>query len=82
MRLVSNLYYLVEPSCRICALPATHMLQVGEQRDYRCDVHPIPPPASNAARDLPAAAMIRAAAFVARRSSQMAHPSGPSPEPR
>ena len=42
MGLVSNLYYLVKPSCRICALPATHMLQVGEQRDYRCDVHPIP----------------------------------------
>ena len=69
MWLVSNLYYLVKPPCRVCALPATHVLQVSEhQRDYRCDSHPIPPPQANAARDLQGAAMIRAAAFVARQS--------------
>jgi len=77
MGIVANLYYLVKPACRVCALPATHMLQVGEQRDYRCDGHPFAPPASNAARDLPGAAVIRAGAFVARQSAQMAPPPAP-----
>ena len=83
MSLVSNLYYLVKPPCRVCQLPATHVLQLSEhQRDYRCDSHPIPPPQSNAARDLQGAAMIRAAAFVARQSIPVAQgPGAPMPEP-
>jgi hypothetical protein len=83
MSLVSNLYYLVKPPCRVCQLPATHMLQLSEhQRDYRCDSHPIPPPQANAARDLQGATMIRAAAFVARQSIPVAQgPVAPMPEP-
>jgi hypothetical protein len=83
MTLVSSLYYLVKPSCRICQLPATHVLQQSEhQRDYRCDSHPIAPPQSNAARDLQGAPMIRAAAFVARQAIPAGQgPGAPMPEP-
>ena len=69
MALVANGYYLIKPGCRVCALPATHVLAIrGQGSDYRCDDHPFTPPASSAARELPDAYTIRAMAFLAKQA--------------
>jgi hypothetical protein len=79
MDLVVNVYYLVRPVCRVCGMPGTHFLPLADQqRDYRCDNHPIPPPASESAREVSGAATLRAAAFIARQVTQMAPMAAPS----
>jgi hypothetical protein len=76
LRLVTDLYYLAKPACIVCALPATRFLAAGHGsgHGYWCDGHSGPgaPPPSSHARDLPAAAILRGAAFIARQSAQMA----------
>jgi hypothetical protein len=62
VRIVAQLYPLVKPACVTCMRPATQ-LQGGSpstSATYACDEH-----APEGARDLPAADVIRAAAFVA-----------------
>ena len=78
--LAANLYYMVKPSCRICALPATHMIQVGELRDTRCDSHPLPP--TSGARALPGVEVIRAGGEVARQIAMATAPGAPGSSPQ
>jgi len=74
--LATQMYYLIKPACRICGLPATHMLHLDRnQADYRCDSHPIPMPQFGTRPDveeLRNAPIIRAGALLARQSAAAA----------
>jgi hypothetical protein len=65
-RLIAHLYHLVKPACRLCGRPATGFVPAPGGAIYGCDDHRGP-----AAKDLPSAEIVRAAAFIAGQAHQL-----------
>ena len=75
MALITQLYTLVKPGCRLCARPATQYWSTPTlPAAYGCDDHSAP-----SSKDLPGANAIRAAAFLASQLQDGPQPAAASP---